>query len=84
MPRRRAKTNEEALHDAIQMVSPGTMIRDAISSILQSGTGALLCFGRPKRLGDLSEGGVQLDALTTPQLLYDGRREAPGGRRRFR
>ncbi len=68
---RRAKTSADALEDAVRMVSPGTMIREGISSILQSGTGALLCFGRPKRLSDLSEGGVQLDEPTTPQLLYE-------------
>ncbi len=53
------------------MISPGTVIRDAISAILQSKTGALLCFGEPKRLSDLSEGGVKLDASCTPQRLYE-------------
>jgi len=71
MAKRRAKTSAEALQDAIEMVSPGTMIRDGIATILQSQTGALLCFGRPKRLSDLSEGGVQLDETATPQLLYE-------------
>lgn len=53
------------------MVSPGTQVREAISLILQSRTGALLCFGQPKRLSDLAEGGVQVDAPISPQLLYE-------------
>lgn len=71
MARSRKKTSEEAFREALLMASPGTMVRDAINSILQSSTGALLCFGEPKKLSDLSEGGVQLDAPATSQLLYE-------------
>lgn len=71
MSRKKKKTSEEAYREALLMVAPGTRIREAISAILQSGTGALLCFGEPKRLSDLSEGGVKLDAEITPQLLYE-------------
>jgi diadenylate cyclase len=53
------------------MISPGTRIREAISSVLQSRTGALLCIGDPKRLSELSEGGVKVDAPCTAQLLYE-------------
>jgi diadenylate cyclase len=65
------KTTEEIFREAVEMVSPGTTIREAISFILQSGTGALLCFGNPKRITDLSEGGVKVDADTTSNLLYE-------------
>jgi len=53
------------------MISPGTRVREAISAILQSRMGALLCIGEPKRLAELSEGGVKVDAPCTPQLLYE-------------
>ncbi len=53
------------------MVAPGTQIREAMSAILQSHMGALLCFGNVARLSRLSEGGVKLDAEMTPQLLYE-------------
>ncbi len=71
MPRAKRKTDAEAFHEALLMSSPGTMIRTAISAILQSSTGALLCFGDPKKLSELSEDGVKLDAPTTPQRLYE-------------
>ena len=71
MARRKKLTSEEAFREALLVMAPGTMIREAISTILQAGTGALMCFGNPKRLLDLSEGGVKLDEQVTPQLLYE-------------
>lgn len=71
MARAPKKSSEEAFRKALLIVSPGTKIREGISAIMQSGTGALLCFGAPKKLADLSEAGVQLDAKMTPQLLYE-------------
>jgi len=71
MAKKTEKTHEEVLREALIMISPGTKIREAISAILQSRTGALLCFGNPKRLSELSEGGVELNAPCTPQLLYE-------------
>ena len=68
---RRRKTSQDAYEEALQMISPGTQIREAISAILQSNTGALLCFGDTKRLSELSEGGVKVDTPATPQLLYE-------------
>ncbi len=71
MAKKTEKSQEEVLREALIMVSPGTKIREAISAILQSRTGALLCFGNPKRLAELSEGGVELEAAATPQLVYE-------------
>ena len=71
MAKKGEKSNEDVLRDALLMVSPGTKFREAISAILQSRTGALICFGNPKKLSELSEGGVELNAPCTPQLLYE-------------
>jgi diadenylate cyclase len=68
---RKRKTAQDAYQEALLMVSPGTRIREAISAILQSRNGALICIGNPKRLADLSEGGVKVDAPFTPQLIYE-------------
>lgn len=71
MARPKKKSSQEAFREALLMISPGTKIRDAIFAVLQSRSGAILCFGEPKRLSELSEGGVQLDAPCTPQRLYE-------------
>lgn len=68
---KRKKTSDEAFREALLVMAPGTPIREAISTIIQAGTGALMCFGPSKRLLDLSEGGVKLDENVTPQLLYE-------------
>ncbi len=70
-PPKRKIGGEEALREALAMIAPGTLFREAISAIIQAGTGALLCIGDPKLLSDLSEGGVELDAPVTPQLIYE-------------
>lgn len=71
MAKSEEKSQEMMYRNAVKMISPGTVIRDAISFIIQSGTGALLCFGTPKRLTELSEGGVKVDADLTSNLLYE-------------
>lgn len=70
MPKKK-QTSNEALHEALLMVAPGTLLREGLSAILQAGTGALLCFGDAARLAKLSEGGFKMDAPVTPQLLYE-------------
>ncbi len=65
------KTSAQVFREALLLVAPGSPLREGISAILQSGTGALLCCGNLRRLSHLSEGGVKLDAPATPQLLYE-------------
>lgn len=71
MSRKKKQSAAEVFRETLQMIAPGTSFREAISAIIQSRTGALLCFGDPKMLSELSEGGVKLDADVTPQLLYE-------------
>jgi len=71
MTNRKRKNSQEAYRQALLMVSPGTRIREAISTIIQSRNGALLCIGDIKTLSELSEGGVKVDAPCTAQLLYE-------------
>ena len=68
---KRKITSDEAFLDALHLISTGTQFREAISAIIQSGTGALICIGNEKRIANLSESGVQLDEPVTPQLLYE-------------
>lgn len=71
MPREKRQTAEDAYRETIVMISPGTGLREAISAILQSRNGAMICIGDHKRLANLSEGGVLVDTPFTPQLLYE-------------
>jgi len=60
--KRKTKSEDEVFQSALRMIAPGTDIREAISAILQSHMGGLICIGNPTRLARLSEGGVKLDA----------------------
>jgi diadenylate cyclase len=71
MAKAKKKSTSIAFRDALLMISPGTKIREAISMMLQSQNGALICIGDRKKLSELSEGGVELNAACTPQLLYE-------------
>lgn len=68
---KKKKSANEAFREALLMIAPGRSLREAISAIIQSGTGALLCFGEVKLLSELSESGVKVEAEVTPQLLYE-------------
>lgn len=71
MAKRTRKISKAALRDALVMVSPGTELREGIAAIIQSRNGALICIGDAKRLAEVSEGGVEINAAVTPQLLYE-------------
>ncbi len=62
---------EEMFKKALQMVAPGSKIGEALSAIIESEMGALLCFGEPRKLSQLSEGGVALNEELKPQLIYE-------------
>ncbi len=61
---------EPRLVRALEMVAPGTAIREGIESILQARTGGLLVIGEGEELSFLYSGGIRLDVDYTPALLY--------------
>jgi diadenylate cyclase len=61
---------EPRLVRALEMVAPGTAVREGIEHILHAHTGALICIGDTDELSFLYSGGVRLDIDYTPPLLY--------------
>ena len=61
---------EPRLVRALEMVAPGTAVREGLDSVVQARTGALLCIGESEELSFLLSGGVRLDVDYTPALLY--------------
>jgi diadenylate cyclase len=67
---------EPRLVKALEMVAPGTALREGIDNILHGRTGGLIVVGDPEELSFLFSGGIKLDIDYTPALLYhrqDGR-----------
>jgi diadenylate cyclase len=55
---------------ALEMVAPGTAVREGIDNILHARTGALIIIGDPDELAFLFSGGIKLEIDYTPALLY--------------
>src|SRR6201982_4120901 len=55
---------------ALEMIAPGTALREGIDSIVHARTGGLIVIGEPEDLAFLSSGGIKLDIDYSPALLY--------------
>ena len=61
---------EPRLVKALEMVAPGTALREGIDNIVHARTGGLIVIGDPDELAFLFSGGIKLDIDYTPALLY--------------
>ncbi len=55
---------------ALDMVAPGTALREGVDNVIHASTGALIVIGEPDEISFLFCGGLKLDVDYTPQLLY--------------
>ena len=55
---------------ALEMIAPGTALREGIDNILHARTGGLIVIGEPEDLSFLNSGGIKLDIDYTPAFLY--------------
>jgi diadenylate cyclase len=55
---------------ALEMIAPGTALREGMEHILNAHTGGLIVIGEPEDLSFLFSGGLKLDIDYTPALLY--------------
>jgi diadenylate cyclase len=61
---------EPKLVKALEMVAPGTALREGLDQILQARTGGLVVIGDPDELAFLFSGGLKLDVDYSPALLF--------------
>jgi diadenylate cyclase len=61
---------EPRLVKALEMVAPGTALREGLDDILHAHTGGLIVIGDHDELSFLFSGGIKLDIDYTPALLY--------------
>src|SRR5246127_848533 len=55
---------------ALEMIAPGTALREGIENILHARTGGLIVIGEPEDLSFLNSGGIKLEIDYTPAFLY--------------
>jgi diadenylate cyclase len=56
---------------ALEMVAPGTALREGIDNIVHAHTGALIVIGDTDELSFLFSGGIKLELEYSPALLYE-------------
>src|SRR4026207_2490137 len=61
---------EPRLLRALEMVAPGTALREGIDNCVLARTGALIVIGDEDGLAPLLSGGVRLDIEYSPAILY--------------
>src|SRR5919202_2342573 len=61
---------EPRLVKALEMVAPGTAVREGIDNIVHARTGGLIVIGDPDELSFLFSGGIKLEIDYTPGILY--------------
>src|SRR5436305_11713647 len=61
---------EPRLVKALEMVAPGSAVREGIDNIVHARTGGLIIIGDPEELSFLFSGGIKLDIDYSPALLY--------------
>src|ERR687893_1358376 len=61
---------EPRLVRALEMVAPGTAVREGLDHIVQARTGGLICIGDTEELSFLYSGGIKLEIDYTPAFLF--------------
>jgi diadenylate cyclase len=62
---------ESRMVRALEMVAPGTALREGLDNILHAHTGGLIVIGDADDLAFLFSGGIKLDLDYSPALLYE-------------
>lgn len=72
MSRSRRRIPEE-LSDALEIVAPGTELRDGIENVIRANNGALIVVSSPEKLEKLGiiSGGMKIGCSFTPMRLYE-------------
>src|SRR6201997_4085487 len=62
---------ESRIMRALEMVAPGTSLREGIDNIVDARTGALIVIGDADEISFLFSGGIKLDVDYSPAFLYE-------------
>ncbi|MYL72894.1 DNA integrity scanning protein DisA [Halobacillus litoralis] len=63
--------NENGIGEILQLVAPGTPLRDGIDNVLRAKTGGLIVLGYGDHMRDLVDGGFHIQSDFTPAHLYE-------------
>lgn len=59
------------LIEILNIMAPGTLLREGLDNILRAKTGGLIVLSDSKEILDLSDGGFTINAIYTPAYIYE-------------
>ncbi|MEW9502689.1 DNA integrity scanning diadenylate cyclase DisA [Jeotgalibacillus marinus] len=65
------KKKERPVVDIIQLVAPGTPLREGIDNVLRANTGGLIVVGYNDKMKSIVDGGFQINCPFSPTYLYE-------------
>ncbi|MGN1399948.1 MAG: DNA integrity scanning diadenylate cyclase DisA [Bacillus sp. (in: firmicutes)] len=65
------KRADKTKSEILQLVSPGTPLRDGIDNVLRANTGGLIVVGYNERVKEVVEGGFEIGCPYSPSSLYE-------------
>ncbi|WP_042453905.1 DNA integrity scanning diadenylate cyclase DisA [Neobacillus dielmonensis] len=65
------RSGEQSINDIIQLVAPGTPIREGLDNVLRANTGGLIVLGYNEKVKGIVDGGFEINCPFSPSLLYE-------------
>lgn len=65
------KPQQKSMSEILQLIAPGTPIREGIDNVLRANTGGLIVLGYNDRVKALMDGGFNINCIFSPSYLYE-------------
>ncbi|GIN87778.1 DNA integrity scanning protein DisA [Heyndrickxia sporothermodurans] len=65
------KPQQKSMSEILQLIAPGTPIREGIDNVLRANTGGLIVLGYNERVKSIVDGGFSINCIFSPSYLYE-------------
>ncbi|MGG3468853.1 DNA integrity scanning diadenylate cyclase DisA [Neobacillus pocheonensis] len=65
------KLGEQTVSDVLQLIAPGTPLREGIDNVLRANTGGLIVIGYNEKVKSIVDGGFEINCPFSPSFLYE-------------
>ncbi|MDN3019626.1 DNA integrity scanning diadenylate cyclase DisA [Paenibacillus sp. BSR1-1] len=65
------KLGEHTVTDVLQLIAPGTPLREGIDNVLRANTGGLIVIGYNEKVKSIVDGGFAINCPFSPSFLYE-------------
>lgn len=65
------KLQQKSMSEILQLIAPGTPIREGIDNVLRANTGGLIVLGYNDRIKTIVDGGFTINCVFSPSYLYE-------------